>query len=69
MKVLSFVNGNSIYYGQKGKFYAINGITKAQWGYSFPNAIWRADPNPEMAKYGLMIPTTAIDKKAWSLCK
>ena len=69
MKVLSIVNRNSIYFGQKGKFYALNGVAKAQWGYPFPNAIWEADPNPEMAIYGLKIPTTLIDEKARSLCK
>ena len=30
MKVLSIVNRNSIYFGQKGKFYALNGVAKAQ---------------------------------------
>ncbi len=64
-----FCKGNSIYFGHKGKFYALNGTAKAQFGYPFPDAIWKADPRPEMAKYGLKIPTTAIDEKARSLCK
>ena len=64
-----FCKGNSIWFGHKGKFYALNGTAKAQFGYPFPDEIWRADPNPEMAKYGLKIPTTAIDEKARSQCK
>ena len=64
-----FCRGNSIYFGHKGKFYALNANAKAQFGYPFPDAIWRADPNPEIAKYSLKIPTTAIDEKARSLCK
>ena len=64
-----FCKENSIYFGHKGKFYALNGTVKAQLGYPFPDAIWRADPNPQMAKNGLKIPTTAIDEKARSLCK
>ena len=64
-----FCKGNSIYFGHKGKFYVLNGTAKAQFGYPFPDAIWKADPRPEMAKYGLKIPTTAIDEKARSQCK
>tara|TARA_B100000212_G_scaffold10222_1_gene7538 strand:+ start:287 stop:640 length:354 start_codon:yes stop_codon:yes gene_type:complete len=64
-----FCKGNSIYFGHKGKFYALNGTAKAQLGYPFPDAIWRADPNLEIAKYGLKIPTTAIEEKAISLFK
>ena len=64
-----FCKGNSIYFGHKGKFYALNGTAKAQLGYPFPDAIWEADPNPEMAKYDFKIPTTVIDEKARSLYK
>ena len=64
-----FCKGNSIYFGHKGNFYALNGTAKAQFSYPFPDAIWRADPNPEMAKYGLKIPTKVIDEIARSLCK
>ena len=64
-----FCKRNSIYFGHKGKFSALNGTAKAQLGYPFPDAIWRAAPNPQIAKYDLKIPTTAIDEKARSLCK
>ena len=39
-----------MYFGHKGNFYTINGTSKAQFGYPFPDTIWRAEPNPEMAK-------------------
>ena len=69
MKVLSFVKGILFTLDIKAIFYALNGTAKAQFGYPFPDAIWRADPNPEMAKYGLKIPTKVIDEIARSLCK
>tara|TARA_B100000212_G_scaffold232666_1_gene176877 strand:- start:317 stop:460 length:144 start_codon:yes stop_codon:yes gene_type:complete len=47
----------------------LNGRAKAQFGYIFPDKIWKVDPNPEIAKYGPKIPTSAIDKKARSQCK
>ena len=42
-----FCKGNSIWFGNKGKFYALNGTAKAQFGYSFLDIIWRAYSNPK----------------------
>ena len=64
-----FCKGNSIWFGHKGKFYALNGTAKAQFGYPFPHAIWRTDPSPETAKYGLKISIKDISNLARRQCK
>ena len=64
-----FCEGGAIYFGAYGKFYALNGTAADRFGYPFPHSIWKAHPNPSLAKYGIKISTDVIDEKARSLCK
>ena len=60
-----FCNGDAIYFGAYGKFYALNGTAAAGFKYPYPHKIWKDNP----AMPGTKMSTLDLPDKARSLCK